>query len=243
MIADIRTMMWKEWKEILVQGGSRGRWNLVVFVVVFGVCMPFKYGREYVTSPMSLVNWAWIPLFLVTVVIADAFAGERERHTLETLLATRLSDEAIFFGKICAAVSYGWGMSLASMVAGLITVNILFAGHGLIMYAPLVVIGIVVVSLLASILATAAGVLVSLRAATVRQAQQALSLSIMAVVLAPIFGIAALPPNMQGKLANALGHAGAASITAIGCAALILLDAGLILAAKSRFKRMRLVLD
>ena len=243
MIADIRTMMWKEWKEILNQGGSRGRWNLVVFVGVFGIFMPFQFGRDWVTSPMSLVNWAWIPLFLVTVVIADAFAGERERHTLETLLATRLSDEAILFGKICAAVSYGWGMALASMLAGLITVNIMFAGHGLIMYAPMVALSIVMISLLASVLATSAGVLVSLRAATVRQAQQALSLAIMAMVFVPIFGLQALPPDTRGRIAVALGHAGAANIMLTVGAALVLLDALLILAAKARFRRVRLILD
>ncbi len=243
MMEDIRTMMWKEWKEILNQGGSRGRWNLIVFVGVFGIFMPFQFGRDWVTSPMSLVNWAWIPLFLVTVVIADAFAGERERHTLETLLATRLSDEAILFGKICAAVSYGWGMALASMLAGLITVNIMFAGHGFIMYAPMVALSIVIISLLASVLATSAGVLVSLRAATVRQAQQALSLAIMALVFVPIFGLQALPPYTRGNIANALGHAGAAKIMIATGVGLVLLDGLLILAAKARFRRVRLILD
>jgi ABC-2 type transport system permease protein len=243
LIADIRTMMWKEWKEILLQGGSRGKWNLVVFVGVFGIFMPFQFGRDWVTSPMSLVNWAWIPLFLVTVVIADAFAGERERHTLETLLATRLSDEAILFGKICAAVSYGWGMALASMVAGLITVNIIFAGHGIVMYTPEVALSIVGISLLASILATAAGVLVSLRAATVRQAQQALSLAIMGLVFVPIFGIQAMPPETRGRIAVALGNAGPRNIMLAVVGGLILLDTLLILATRARFKRVRLVLD
>ena len=37
-------------------------------------------------------------------MIADGIPGERERHTLETLLASRLSDRSILLGKVMAAV-------------------------------------------------------------------------------------------------------------------------------------------
>ena len=40
---------------------------------------------------MTTVMWMWFSLLLVINVVADSFAGERERHTLETLLASRLS--------------------------------------------------------------------------------------------------------------------------------------------------------
>lgn len=86
MTADILTMMWKEWKEILNWGGRRGRLGIVLFVVVFGVALPWQMGRAWIASPIALAYWAWVPLFMVTTVTADAFAGERERHTLETLL-------------------------------------------------------------------------------------------------------------------------------------------------------------
>ena len=174
MIADIQTMVWKEWKEILLQGGRRGRWNLLLFVAVFGIFMPWQFGRAWVTSPTSLIYWAWVPLFLVTTVIADAFAGERERHTLETLLASRLPDRAILFGKIAAAVSYGWGISMASMLLGLVTINVLHGNGRLLLYPLVVMVSIVVLSFLSAILAAGAGVLISLRASTVRQAQQTL---------------------------------------------------------------------
>ena len=61
---------------------------------------------------------------MITAVIADSFAGERERHTLETLLASRLSDHSILFGKIAASMAYGWLISLSCILAGAITVNI-----------------------------------------------------------------------------------------------------------------------
>ena len=72
-------------------------------IAVFGVFLPLQNGASWVTSPITMVYWAWMPLMLVTGVIADSFAGERERHTLETLLASRLPDRAILLGKVAAA--------------------------------------------------------------------------------------------------------------------------------------------
>src|SRR5436190_12483504 len=129
MMADIATIMWKELKEWLFQRGSAGRGGWVgqlIFVAVFGIFLPYQNGPRWVDNPMALVFWAWVPLLMVASVTADAFAGERERHTLETLLASRLSDQAILFGKVAAAIAYGWGLSLLSLLLGDITVNIAF---------------------------------------------------------------------------------------------------------------------
>jgi len=44
MIADVWTVMWKEWKELLVRRGSLrgGVLSLLIFVGVFGVFMPLS---------------------------------------------------------------------------------------------------------------------------------------------------------------------------------------------------------
>ena len=114
MIADLWTVMWKEWKELFVQRGSMrgGLLRLVIVIGVLGIVPPLQAGREWVDSPMVLAFAGWMPLLLVTSVVADSFAGERERHTLETLLASRLPDRAILFGKVGTAVSYGWGLTM-----------------------------------------------------------------------------------------------------------------------------------
>ena len=67
-------------------------------------------------------------------MIPDSFAGERERHTLEPLLATPLSDRAILFGMISAAVGYGWGITLISMVIGLLATNLIPVHEDLLLY-------------------------------------------------------------------------------------------------------------
>jgi ABC-2 type transport system permease protein len=205
--------------------------------------MPWQFGPAWITSPISLVYWAWVPLFLVTAVIADSFAGERERHTLETLLASRLSDRAILFGKVGTAVVYGWGLTMVSMLIGVVTVNVVHGRGELLLYPPQVGASIVVLSLLAAGLAAEAGVLISLRASTVRQAQQTLSLAIMALLFVPIFGLQALPLEIRQPIVTAFARAGTMQTILGVMLFLTLLDIGLLAAAMARFQRARLILD
>jgi ABC-2 type transport system permease protein len=127
----------EEWKEMLLQRPNlRGGWlGLLVLIGVFGVFIPLQTGPDWIQSPANLALWAWVPFLLVSAVVADSFAGERERHTLETLLASRLSNRAILLGKISATIAYGWGLTLASVLMGLITTN-LFHGQEAILYPP-----------------------------------------------------------------------------------------------------------
>ncbi|MGA9351035.1 MAG: ABC transporter permease subunit [Anaerolineae bacterium] len=245
MIADVWTVMWKEWKEIFLQRGSLrgGAWNLLLMIGVFGVFLPLQTGRAWVESPIGLIYWAWVPLFLVTSVIADSFAGERERHTLETLLASRLSDRAILFGKVGAAVGYGWGLTMVGLLVGLVTVNLAHGRGELLLYPAAVFLGIVGLSLLAAGLVAGAGVLVSLRAATVRQAAQTLSIAIMLLLFVPVFGVQALPVEWKARLAQAVMGANVVQIVLVAVAVLIVLDLGLLAAAMARFKRARLILS
>ncbi len=92
--------------------------------------------------------WLWFSVFMVLSMVTDAFAGERGRHTLETLLANRLSDQAILLGRRAASVIYGWGMSIASILLGAVTVNIAFREGGFAFYRTQVWLSSVVFSLL-----------------------------------------------------------------------------------------------
>lgn len=108
-MADVLAVASKEWRELLGPRGFRGKSGIALILVAFGIILPLQTGRAWITAPSVVIAWSWVPMFLVSTVIADAIAGERERHTLETLLATRLSDNAILFGKIAAAIGYAGG--------------------------------------------------------------------------------------------------------------------------------------
>ncbi|MHB9034060.1 MAG: ABC transporter permease [Anaerolineae bacterium] len=243
MIQDIATVLWKEIRELLAGGGRRSKLSILVFAAVFGVMLPLQSGRSWVESPLSLFFWAWMPFLMVSSVIADSIAGERERHTLETLLASRLPDRAILLGKTAAAVTYGVGLAWFILLVGLITVNIAFGAGKLIMYAPAALAVIAAVSILGAGLSTGVGILVSLRAPTVRQAQQTMSVAMLVVFVLPIIALQFLSAQTLARIA-ALANGMNLQALVIGMIAVLLAaDTALILAALARFKRARLILD
>lgn len=249
MIADIWTIVWKECKELIQAQGSRrgGLLRLLIMVGVFGIFLPVQTGREWVTSPMVLVYWAWVPLFLVVGVVADAFAGERERHTLETLLASRLPNWSILFGKVLAAVGYGWGITMVSLLLGLVSVNVVHGQGQLLLYSALTFVAGTVLGLLAAGLAASAGVLVSLRAATVRQAAQTMSIATMVVIFVPVTIASALPrllPQVSALEVQAfLTNANWTLVLVVAAAVLAVIDGVLLAVGMARFQRAKLILD
>ena len=156
--------------------------------------------------------WPFLAATMVSSLIADSVAGERERHTLETLLASRLSDSAILIGKIIAAVLYGVGFAVANLVIGLIAVNVAHGENGLILFEPQRFVVTIVLTILASLLMAGIGVFISLRASTVKQAQQAFGIAIIVLTMGPLLLFNALsydtrdgarePPGSSWRDAN-----------------------------------------
>ncbi|MGB9895647.1 MAG: ABC transporter permease subunit, partial [Thermoproteota archaeon] len=54
---------------------------------------------QYFLAPFFLV----IPIMVSDVIASDSFAGEKERKTIEALLATPISDSELFMGKVLVA--------------------------------------------------------------------------------------------------------------------------------------------
>jgi len=244
MITDILTVMGKEFKEIfLLRGSVRSTLiNLAILLGLAGVVFPLQMGALWLTNPTGILTWSWLPLFLVMGIVADSFAGERERHTLETLLASRLPDRAILFGKISAAVLYGWGMAVLAILIGAVTVNIAYPGGGLKFYPLNIFAGAVALSLLAALLISSIGVLVSLRSATTRQAYQKMSLAFLAVWMLPLV-LQLLPDSISRPLFQALSQLNLRQLAAGGLGLLVIADIVLLAAATRRFRRDKLILD
>jgi len=244
MIADIFTVAWKELREMLMFGDSRGRnkLSLLVILAIFGVVLPLQNGRDWVTSPISAMVWAWMPYMWVYSVVADSFAGERERHTLEALLATRLSDRAILFGKLLAALAYGFTLTWAILLVSLVTINVAVRGEGLLLFSPLMTVGALVFSILVSGLAASIGVLVSLRASSVRQAQQWMSFG-MLVLFLPFMFIQFIPEAWLESFGSALVNADPLQIAIWAAVVLLVIQSALLAVAMRLFQRSKLILD
>jgi ABC-2 type transport system permease protein len=245
MMRDILIIMWKEWKEIIIQRGStrRGIISLLFIVLVLGILPPIQFGPAWVESPFALFLALWIPLMMVSNVVSDSFAGERERHTLETLLASRLSDRGILFGKVATSISYGWGLAMTVIVISLIVANLSHGGEGLLMHSPSMGLRIVLSAFLSAGLSAGVGILISLNASSVRQAQQTIGLAIMLFLFLPVFGFQALPRDMQTTIFEWIIQLNTSNVIYSVLALLFVIDLGLFLAALAKFQRQKLILD
>lgn len=244
MWVDINTVMWKEWKELLEQ-----RWvfyGMFSQAGTFGVFLALHQGIAFVHSPVSLSYWVWLPSIMVMTVIADAFAGERERHTLESLLATRLSSAAIVLGKLATAVGYALAITATAVLMGVVVINIRFYAGSPILISPLLGLLGAGLSLLMAILVGSAGVLISMRSTTVRQAQLTMAMIFVPLTIIPASILLELPGPLHSLL---LGQAVKIPLTEIlvivGIAVGILIAADIVLLgiALRRFRRAEVTLE
>ena len=244
MIPDIITVAWKELREMFVQGDPRGRskMSLVLLVIIFGIVLPLQNGRDWVSSPISIMVWGWMPFLWVSGIVADSFAGERERHTLESLLSTRLSDRAILIGKLLSALLYGCILTWVNLLVSLITVNVAY-GHGeLMLFSLPLSIGAISFSILVSGLAASVGVLVSLRAGSVRQAQQLMSFGMLALFI-PLMLVQFLPLTVRQSLIRDADKINPIQVVLWVAVGLLILDGILTAICMYLFQRSKLILD
>jgi ABC-2 type transport system permease protein len=249
MKADVRTVLWKEYREMF--SGPASRDNIAVTIIMLGllgILMPLQQGVGFVSSPMTLLYSYMIPFTIILNLIADSFAGERERHTLETLLAGRLSDRAILVGKLLASVLYAWAVSIVSLLLGWISVNVAFGKGHLLLFSIWMPLSFVTLSFLVSWLIAGFGVLISLRSPTVRQAQQIVGLMI-SVPMVPIlivlmmmrnvtFGTWVMTvaiPALSSMLSNVTAFVGVMALV------LLIIDLALVRIALARFQRAKLI--
>ena len=192
-MSDVKAMYWKELKDLFSKKNMQGILRLL-FAAGVGIWISLQFAHNWVQLPLlGIVFLSIYPLLIIFSFVADVFAGERERHTLESLLASRLSNWSIVVGKCAALVTLSWGMTIISMGASLVVVNVMAGGHAWSFYPPDRLLIALVLSLVISVFATTIGALVSLRAATVRQAQQMLSYGTIGLGVGTSFLATSLP--------------------------------------------------
>ncbi len=240
---DILTIMWKERKSMFRYQGSRSRYLLVLLSpILLATVFPWQWGPDWVAEIPSVILSIVVAVILVGITIPESFAGERERHTLNTLLASRLSDRAILFGKMGISIVFAWGVTLAVLLLSLVTVNVAHWDGKLLLYTPTVIIADLVLSFLMATLFASAGVLISMRSETVQQAAQIL----MAIFLVPIMLLQVIAMVFRNQLNDLLGDSlstlDGTQVLLVVTGILLLLTAGVLAAAVARFRRSRLFL-
>ena len=137
----------------------------------------------YLFAPIFLV----IPIMASTIIASDSFAGEKERRTVEALLATPLSDGEMLLGKMLVSLAPAVTVTVAAFLVYSAVIDhftLQLFGGGLLFPNDT---WLMLIFMLAPALAfadIALTVLISARAKGVREAQQ-----ISALLLLPLIGI------------------------------------------------------
>lgn len=243
---DLRAVMWKEWRELGDQFDTRSRANLVIIALVviqFSVVTPVFIGPSWLSSASLLIGF---PLLASTISVQptiDAFAGERERHTLETLLASRLRDRAIVMGKMLAAFVPSVIVGLLMFLIGVVAINVAHGDGQLLLPPSWATLGVALMTPLFCGFTIAAGIFVSLRAPTVRQAAQNFGYIFVGVMLTPFLVPLLLPATWRTAALEWLSAIGALRVVLLVAVIFLLIDVAFLLAADRRFRRGRLTLD
>jgi ABC-2 type transport system permease protein len=227
-VNDVATVMWKEWREIKAQSEfSPATIRIAAIVLALAIGGVAALGGPFLLrTPLTFVA-VGAPLIGVMSTICESFAGERERHTLETLLASRLSSESLLAGKIAVHVVYGWSMALALVALFTLGANALTLRNGFVFPPAAALYSVLVLTPLLIFALAAAGVLVSLRAATVRLAF--ITVALISLLMPRSWKEAAKAPH---TVAIALG---------VWTFILLAADVALLLAAYARFQRDKLI--
>lgn len=234
---DVWTMLWKESKDFLFSGGRFDLIRPLLSIAVVGIALPLSWGQDWINLAGAPVLICLIaPFSYVILIIGDAIAGERERHTLETLLASRISDRAILLSKVLVAVAFNWALTVLCLLLGAVVVNLSLGLRPWQFYQPVNFVVVLVLCVLFTLLAASGGVLISLKSATVRQASQTLLLGLIILALATSLVVRLLPSEWVASLTTSQG----VLIIMLGIA---ILDAILLAASLVSFRRSRLILS
>ena len=150
-----------------------------------------------------------------------------------------MPDHAILLGKVGTLVGYGWGMNFSQLLLGWLAINIVhWQGH-LVFYPFDLLLLTFALGLVVNILAASAGVLVSLRSATARQAQQILTVGGLVAMFGITFGLLELTNSLLPSLGIVLRMT---QLVALLLGLLTGIDSIVLSLALVRFQRSRLML-
>jgi ABC-2 type transport system permease protein len=172
------------WESFGDRSSRRGGFiQAAVLVVGLGFLTPRADVPGWLTgAPLSIAFFAFIPGVAAASMAADAFAGERERRTLETLLATPVSEAVLLAGKALASIVFGSAVGILGLVAATGTIRSIAD----VAFLPSLtqILGALGATLASSSAMAAAAIVVSMLVPVARATQQIISVGTMFVYAA-----------------------------------------------------------
>ncbi|MCL2642437.1 MAG: ABC transporter permease [Candidatus Bathyarchaeota archaeon] len=151
----------------------------------------------YMFAPIFLI----IPIMASSVIGSDSFAGERERKTIEALLATPISDSELLLGKVLVCFLPAMAVTFAAYGVYMLMIDVMTFGMFGMLLLPnitwlIIMFGVTPVIALCGIGLT---IMVSSKVKGFKEAQQisiVLVLPVIGLMLAQILGLIFLGPLM-----------------------------------------------
>ena len=248
MIDDIRLILWKELKDFTGDLRHRKRSTIIViltFISILALIVSGAVGDAWFDA-MAYMIWTVFPMVFISTMVTDSFAGERERHTLESLLATRLSDRAIFYGKVFAPVILIWSAIQIWMLTGAVVVNVI-EWNGTIQFftLPTLVIGLLICFVSGTFMSTI-GSLISLYAETVKIAQTRFGMAfliLMVLMFVPLLLLPLLSESTRNAIIDWFINTDPNTIMLIALIIMTALTFGLMQLGLRWFQRERMILN
>ncbi len=248
---DIATVAWKELSEVRAGPGGKGLRStapLVLLLLFVSVVIPFSAGTEQFGGMGVMSIGMVVAAMWVFTSVPDAFAGERDHRTLETLLATRLPADAILAGKLLASVVVAAALGSVAIVLSVVASDVGTVVHGTpgdALSAPWLHIGLgMVLAVLVAFALANVGILVALRAPSAMVAMRVLGLGLAGLAMGVSFGLHALPAGARSDLSDVAvdaGHLSPWALVAVAAVVFVAVNLALFAATRARFTRPKLV--
>jgi hypothetical protein len=133
-------------------------------------------------------------------------------------------------------------MTLITILVNLITVNLFFWQGQIVIYPPVLLAVILLITLQVSVFSAGLGIVISLRSATTRAAQQTMSILIFVLII-PLLLLSFLPPMTLAGIGALLSTIHVAQIVMIAILILFVVDGALIMFNIAQFRREKLIRD
>jgi ABC-2 type transport system permease protein len=178
LAALVKKELWESFGDRTARRG--GIVQAAVLVIGLGFVGPnTKVSTWPSDDPLSVLLFAFIPGVAAASMAADAFAGERERRTLETLLATPVDESVLLLGKALASIVFGTAVGALGLVLAVVTVRGLTGSP----FFPTAheIVGAIGATVGSSAIMAAAAIVVSMLVPVARATQQIISVGSMIV--------------------------------------------------------------
>ncbi|MBM7615512.1 ABC transporter permease subunit [Alkaliphilus hydrothermalis] len=120
----IKIILIKELKELIKNKAFISYY--VYLIIGIGIIVPIfsPFDTEGTVSTMMLTLLLTPALIIPSTLVADLFAGEKERKTLETLLGTPIDIKEMYLGKVLFVVLISITVLMVTYILNIITLNI-----------------------------------------------------------------------------------------------------------------------